>query len=121
MVNEFDDKTEFYKIWKVEALIRVLAKLYPNSYHLAFFACCREVYDPFRHTGCVGGTYDEAVAQFKAKEQEQKQQTEEERSIELKKVFSKIYQLENLISKAPMQNVEEQKLKPEKDRDDESG
>ena len=62
VVNEFDEKTGFYKIWKAEALIRVLAKLYPNSYHLAFFACCREVYDPFRHTGCVGGTYEEAVA-----------------------------------------------------------
>ena len=62
VVNEFDKKTEFYKIWKIEALIRYFAKTYPNSYHLAIFACCREVYDPFRHTGCVGGSYEEAVA-----------------------------------------------------------
>ena len=62
VVNEFDEKTGFYKIWKAEAMIRVLARLFPNSYHLGFFACCREVHDPFRHTGCVGGTYEEAVA-----------------------------------------------------------
>ena len=52
-------------------MIRVLARIFPNSYHLGFFACCREVHDPFRHTGCVGGSYDEAVAQFKALDQEQ--------------------------------------------------
>ena len=62
VVNEFDKKTQYYKIWKVEAMIRLFAKLFPNSYHLSFFACCREVYDPFRHTGCVGGTQEEAVA-----------------------------------------------------------
>ena len=53
-------------------MIRVFARLFPNSYHIGFFACCREVYDPFRHTGCVGGTNEEAVAQFEAMEVEQK-------------------------------------------------
>ena len=62
VINEFDKSSGYYKIWKAEAMIRVLARLFPNSYHLGFFACCREVHDPFRHTGCVGGTYDDAVA-----------------------------------------------------------
>ena len=56
VVNEFDENTGFYKIWKVESMVRTLADIFPNSYHLTFFACCREVFDPFRHTGCVGGT-----------------------------------------------------------------
>ena len=73
VVNEFDKRTEFYKIWKAEAMIRTFAKMFPNSYHLSFFVCCREIYNPFRHTGCVGGTHQEAVAMFKAKDKELEQ------------------------------------------------
>ena len=81
-------------------MIRTLASLFPNSYHLGFFACCREVHDPSRHSGCFGGTYQEAVVHFSALEE--RKQTEEDKAIEMKKLFAKLYHLENKISRLPV-------------------
>ena len=55
LVNEFDEKTNWYKMLMVEAKIRTLAKLCPNSYHSAFFGSCREVYDKTFHCGTKKG------------------------------------------------------------------
>ena len=52
LINEYDKKTGFYKVWNVEANIRLLASTFHNTYHIAFFACCREFYNSARHTGC---------------------------------------------------------------------
>ena len=56
LVNEFDKASSFYKKFTVEAKIRALAEAFPNSYSLAFFACCREIYDKTRHQGFLKGT-----------------------------------------------------------------
>ena len=48
MLNEFKDG--FYKFWGVEADIRTIAETFPNSYMMAFFACCRELKQPSKHT-----------------------------------------------------------------------
>ena len=57
--------------------------MFPGSYHISFFACCREIYDPSNHTGCAGGTREEAVAYFEAEAQEliQRKKREEHKEI----------------------------------------
>ena len=45
LIDEYDPKTKFYRIWQVEALIRDLSKKHSNSFHLTIFACCREYLD----------------------------------------------------------------------------
>ena len=49
LVNEFDKPSNFYKKLDVEAKIRTMSEACPNTYSLAFFACCREIYDKTRH------------------------------------------------------------------------
>ena len=71
LINEYDKKTGFYKVWNVEANIRLLASTFHNTYHIAFFACCREFYNTARHTGCFA-TKEEAqeyIARRKAKKE----------------------------------------------------
>ena len=46
LINEYDGPNKFYRNWGVEADIRDIAARYPNSYSMAFFACCRELYAP---------------------------------------------------------------------------
>ncbi len=60
VVNEFKTDPGFYLLWGAEGKIRSLAKFYSNTYHIAVFACCRELYDPSNHTGLVSGTMEEA-------------------------------------------------------------
>ena len=56
LLNEFDKATNWYKMLNVEAKIRVIAQMNPNSYQLAFFACCREIYEKTYHIGVKKGT-----------------------------------------------------------------
>jgi len=49
LINEFEKSRNFYKKFTVEGKIRAMAESFPNSYSLAFFACCREIYDKERH------------------------------------------------------------------------
>ena len=80
VLNDFDPKTKYYRIWHVEKFIRYLASAYPNTFHLAFYACCRELYDPARHSGGVGGTKEEVMAFYKKQDEEQKQAIAQEES-----------------------------------------
>ena len=57
LLNEFDKASNWYKMLNVEAKIRVIAEMCPNSYQLAFFACCREIYDKSVHYGVCRGFY----------------------------------------------------------------
>ena len=45
VLNEFDTQTNFYKLLPVEDKIRLYGTVFPNSYNIAIFACCREVWD----------------------------------------------------------------------------
>ena len=56
LLNEFDKASNWYKMLNVEAKIRVIAQMNPNSYQLAFFACCREIYDMTYHYGVSKGS-----------------------------------------------------------------
>ena len=57
LLNEFDKQSNWYKMLNVEAKIRVIAQMCPNSYQLAFFACCREIYDKSYHFGVIKDFY----------------------------------------------------------------
>ena len=41
-----------------------MASHYPNTFSVAVYACCREIYSAKRHTGYVGGTEKEAKAYY---------------------------------------------------------
>ena len=45
MVNEFDPKKGFYKLYNAEETIRVMANNNSNSYMITIFACCRQLYN----------------------------------------------------------------------------
>ena len=60
LLNQFDRSSGFYKKWGAEGDIRSIAQMFPNSYQLAFFACCREVWIKTVHSGGVSGTKKEA-------------------------------------------------------------
>ena len=51
LLNEFDQASNWYKMLNVEAKIKFIAQMYPNSYQLAFFSCDREIYDKAFHFG----------------------------------------------------------------------
>ena len=54
LVNTFNKSTGFYRFWPVEINVRDWASKYHNSYHVVFFACCREPYNASRHRGFFG-------------------------------------------------------------------
>ena len=66
LVNSFDKKIAFYRMWGVENDIRNSAKNNRNSYSVALFACCREIHSTQRHTGLFGGSEQQALAHFDA-------------------------------------------------------
>ena len=63
VLNEFRKSTGFYWYFKVENMLRDIAEKYQNSFHLAFYACCREIHDPNRHCGGYTGTDEEVAKQ----------------------------------------------------------
>ena len=60
LLNEFNDKTRFYKHWSIESDIREIASSFPNSYQVAMLACSRQVKRASIHTCGYGGTKQEA-------------------------------------------------------------
>ena len=60
VVNQCKKNSGYYDWWNVEAHIRLMAKKYPNTYSVAIFACCREIYKPTKHCGMFGGTHADA-------------------------------------------------------------
>ena len=46
LYNEFDPAEKFYKRLKAECQLRSMAEDFANSYLIAIFACCRQLYDP---------------------------------------------------------------------------
>lgn len=43
--NEFDEKKRFYRTFKAEIKLRSFAEIYPNSYVIGIFACCRQPFE----------------------------------------------------------------------------
>ena len=61
VLNEFNERTKFYKLWSIENDIQTIAKKHANSYQLAFFNCGREVLDFGLHSG---GFPSKAAAEY---------------------------------------------------------
>ena len=51
LLNEFHKRSTFYGKWGVEGDIRDIARMYKNSFQIAFFACCREIMNRSIHSG----------------------------------------------------------------------
>ena len=64
LINQYDKKTGFYKLWGIEADIRRLAKANTNAYIIGLFACCREIFSSTKHCGLFGGTVQQAYVHF---------------------------------------------------------
>ena len=65
IINSFNESIGYYDWWNVESDIRRMAGKYPNTYSVAIFACCREIYKPTRHCGLFGGSVEAAREFFK--------------------------------------------------------
>ena len=61
MVNDFNKRTRYYHLYGAEHELRLWATKHSNSYLIGIFACCREMYNKQRHSGCYGGTEQEAL------------------------------------------------------------
>ena len=64
LVNTFNRKRNFYEFWPVEADVRDISGKYRNSYVVALFACCREIYSTKNHSKLFGGTEQQAYVHF---------------------------------------------------------
>ena len=64
LINEFDKKTGFYRLWGIEADIRRLAKSNTNAYIIGLFACCREIFSSTKHCGLFGGSMQQAYVHY---------------------------------------------------------
>ena len=69
LLNEFNRGTAFYKFWGIEGQIRATAELFPNSYQIGIFACCRQIYLQSRDAGCLPGPEKQARAAFEKMEE----------------------------------------------------
>ena len=65
VINQCNEKIGYYDWWNVEYDIRTMAGKFPNTYSVAIFACCREIYRPTTHCGLFGGTNEAAYEYFK--------------------------------------------------------
>ena len=63
VLNEYDQKSGFYKLFKAEDTVRKLSyALNLNSYFICCFACCRELFDPDTMKGCIDGDSSAAAS-----------------------------------------------------------
>ena len=53
LLNEFDEDCKFYKFRHFEQTIRDRARTFTNSYQIAIFACCRQIFDENIHSGGI--------------------------------------------------------------------
>ena len=76
VVNDWEKRTEYYKMWPAEADIRDRAAKYKNAYFLGYFACCREIFNPKTHRDLFGGTEIQAIVAFNTKTRDDKLKAE---------------------------------------------
>ena len=78
VLNEYNKRQEFYKLFTAEKKIRCIATGMKNSYLLSIFACCRELFKLDKHCRCIfAESKKEAKKLLKAKDEKQKQKAEE--------------------------------------------
>ena len=83
LLNEIDNMTQFYRLYPNEDQIRNMAKNNTQTYFVACFACCREIYLWKSHSGCVGATTkEEAEALYEEEDNALKRIAEKQMSLE---------------------------------------
>ena len=107
IVNEFNKRLGYYKLWYVENMIRGFARRHSNSFHLSIFACCREVFE--NNKDCVPGPFNVAInklnERFKAIEMAKQQAQTVDDAIRQ----AKFHKLENMKLKEMLAIKEESK------------
>ena len=72
VLNQFDTKMQFYKIYDIENKIRLFSKLFKNCYLISIFACCREIFRSHKHTDCIGAnSLAAAIAQIESNQKKE--------------------------------------------------
>ena len=71
VLNEFDAKSGFNKLYPIELMIRSFSSKCPNAFHLLLAACCRESHCPIKHSRCFEGPYDKALESLNDKLKEE--------------------------------------------------
>ena len=64
LYNEYDKKAEFYKLMMAEAKLRGWAEIYPNSYIIGIFACCRQLHKNETMCDCISREEAEQYLKF---------------------------------------------------------
>ena len=91
VLNEFNSKKDFYKLYAAEQQIRYLSKLFMNCYYISVFACCREIWLAKKHANCVGANSLEE-AQQKIDKVNEEHKKKEEQKISLEQYVEKLKQ-----------------------------
>ena len=99
VLNQFNKSDEFYKLVNIEDKIRILSKSFTQSYNIAVFACCRELFKPNIHTACVEAKSIQEATQILKKKAEE---------AELKEKRGKDMAEENLALKEYIKRLEAQ-------------
>jgi hypothetical protein len=73
VLNEFDPRRRWYKLFIAEAFIRRIAAKFPNSWQLCLFCCCRENLEGPRYSGCFQGPEAAALQAYQAKQKEEQE------------------------------------------------
>ena len=65
LLNEFDERTKYFKTWAIEHDIHAIAKSYKNTHSIAILRLSRKIFVPDNiKEFFVGSTADEAQAYF---------------------------------------------------------
>ena len=109
LINEYDPTIGFYKRWGVENDIRSSAQKNPNTYQLAIFACCREIFSLKRHSGHFATKKE---AKIHSEEQRIAKQTLQFEEAGKKREQALVIEHENLKKKMEqIEKVEEKRMK----------
>ena len=89
VLNEYDQKKKFYKLFAAENSIRYLSNKYMNCYYISIFACCREIWMAKKHADCVGAN-SLLEAKEKIDQVNEEQQMKEEQKLTLEQYVEEL-------------------------------
>jgi hypothetical protein len=61
IINDIDKVNLTYKLYRIEARIRILARRFPESHHICLFACARRSLSTFKLTANDKMAFDAAI------------------------------------------------------------
>ena len=73
VLNAYDKRRGWYKLFVAESTVRRIAGKFANSWHLCLFCCCREDLDTPSHSGCFQGPEAAALQAYETKQKEEQE------------------------------------------------